>query len=187
MNTALFVVGLFSTALLTGCATSQPVVEKGHSFHTTPDKWTESRIFHTSTENHMGERLRQSMVPYDGRGREDVIYSPNKAYWFSSHDISPDDESKGARFIEIFSERPYLVRIEFHKHYKIFEPDVRWINQKLLYIEVWWGRVVGTYLMYDVEKEEVLIAESVHDGRIAFQQWQEAKHNTQPEKSSAIR
>lgn len=42
-------------------------------------------------------------------------------------------------------------------------------------IIIWWGRVLGTYFIYDVEKEKIIIKEMVHDGVIPFQQFQKTK------------
>ena len=60
-------------------------------------------------------------------------------------------------------------------YYPNFAPDVRWINEKLLYIEVWWGRVVGSSFVFDVEHEKFVHKETVHDGLIPFQQFREAQ------------
>lgn len=178
-------IGICAVVILTGCAINLRNAKQGHSFHTTPDNWTESRIFHTNIDHHIDKRSNISKVPHNGNVYNDAIFSPNKAYWFSTRDFISTDESENSLIIEIFNERPHLSRIEVSGPYRNFRPEIRWINQKLLYIEIWWGRVVGTYLIYDVEKEEIVVSEALHDGNIAFQQWREAA-KTQQDKSSEL-
>lgn len=78
--------------------------------------------------------------------------------------------------VMVYNERDYCTTITLKNH-KNGEPKVKWINQKLLYIEVWWGRILGTTLIYDVEKETMLHKEMVHDGGIDWLQWTQAQEN----------
>lgn len=76
--------------------------------------------------------------------------------------------------IAVFNERGFHILIRLLDH---SNPDVivTWINEKLLYINVWWGRIIGTSLIYDVENEGFIYKEMVHDGVIPFQQAQDWK------------
>jgi hypothetical protein len=85
--------------------------------------------------------------------------------------IDRDTAKEGPRVktISLFNERDYLLQI-FLLDFSTVE--VRWINEKLLYVRVWWGRVLGTDIIYDVEKEEMIYKERCHNGQIVFQQFQ---------------
>ena len=48
-----------------------------------------------------------------------------------------------------------------------------WVNEKVIYTEIWWGRVLGTYALIDVETESIIQAEMIQGGTIAYQHWQQ--------------
>jgi hypothetical protein len=101
----------------------------------------------------------------------------NNAYWFAT--ILPDTAKKGPwnADILVFTERDYLVRVRFRDiHYC---RNIGWVNEKLLRIRVWWGRICATDLIIDVEREQIIYREMVEEGSIAFQQFQEAKRKSQ--------
>jgi hypothetical protein len=52
---------------------------------------------------------------------------------------------------------------------------VRWVNERLLYVQVWWGRILGSWYLIDVEAEKVVYREMVHSGEIPFQQAHEGQ------------
>ena len=152
-------------------------------WHTSPDKWNEPRTFHSPFNEGIDERISLAHEKLSGIERSKTL-SPNKAYWFSVDTAqAPSRQTNGNRFpasaadasIYIFNERGRLTRITFRDYYPNFAPDVRWINEKLLYIEVWWGRVVGSSFIFDVEHEKFVHKETVHDGQIPFQQFREAQ------------
>lgn len=101
------------------------------------------------------------------------VYSSNKCYWFVIN--SPDIMKAGpwSTQIKVFNERNYITEIELLDHAATYMTRVEWVNEKLLYIQFWWGRVLGTYFIYDVEKEKIITKEMIHDGGTAFQQWQQ--------------
>ncbi|PYN94847.1 MAG: hypothetical protein DMD91_26945 [Candidatus Rokuibacteriota bacterium] len=93
-------------------------------------------------------------------------FSPNKGYFFVVEGGNPS-----AR-ITIYAEKDHLVQITFSE--LIGLSDVRWINEKLLFMRPWWGRIAATDIIYDVERERVLYAEFVIDGSIARRQFLES-------------
>ncbi|MBI4823691.1 MAG: hypothetical protein HY805_05620 [Nitrospirae bacterium] len=148
-----------------------------YDWHTTPDKWTGPRIFHSEFYNNYESRIQISHTNIDEKilREKERNYSPNGAYWFVVY--SPDIMEPGpwSTEIRVFNERDYIIKIELIDHAATYTTTIKWINEKLIYIELWWGRVLGTYFIFDVEKEKVVIREMVHDGGIAFQQWQQNK------------
>ncbi len=146
-------------------------------WHTTPDKWKEPRIFHSEFEKEYENRIKICRTKLYNKiseqNEKEKNYSPNKAYWFVVY--SPDTMKPGpwSTEIRVFNERDYIIKIELLDHAAQYVTTTKWINEKLLYIELYWGRVLGTYFIFDAEKEQVIIREMVHDGGIAFQQWQQ--------------
>lgn len=164
-----------------------PVAQTEWRGHTRPDKWKEPRLFHTPYGK--GKASEDRIFIAHEEFADDFklkVYSPNKAYWYGvnpdSREERPSRQSE-SRFhvfspdasIYVFNERERLIKIVLKDHYPNFVLDVRWINEKLLYIEVWWGRVLGSYYIFDVEKELVIHKEVINDGTIAFMQWEQSK------------
>ncbi len=174
MRRNLFAIGICAVGIFPCTASRSQSAAPGNAFHTSPDKWPAPRIYHTGNNQYLEERMELSRIPYAGALPEGVVRSSNQGYGFVTRDLAPGEESEAALIIEVFNERPYLTRMVLSEPYRNFAPEVRWINQKLLYVEVWWGRLDGSYYIFDVEKEEVVIAETFHDGKIAFKQWREA-------------
>lgn len=44
--------------------------------------------------------------------------------------------------------------------------SVQWLNERLLYGSVWWGRIVSTDFIYDVEKKKFLYHEMANYGEL---------------------
>ena len=143
-------------------------------WHTSPEKWEKPRIYHTAFDEEFASRLRTGIGAMPSQFTQ-KNWSPNKAYWFMT--IDPDTTKAGPRntTISVFNEREYLLQISLLDHIQCGKPKVKWINEKLLLIRVWWGRVLGTDIIYDVEKEEIIYKEMFHDGETFFQQWQEVR------------
>ncbi|MHC4552069.1 MAG: hypothetical protein ACYSUT_04780 [Planctomycetota bacterium] len=140
---------------------------QNHVFHTTPDCWEKPRTFQM-TANYSSdmwkERIsfgRHSDWVEDDREK---IYSPNDAYWFQK-----GFTEEGTFQVVIYNEKHYItIDTTSDDHYS---KDVKWINEKLVYVRDWCGKVGGLDLIYDVEKEEVLYFEQIDSGTIPFNQW----------------
>ena len=147
--------------------------QTGEAWHTPPDQWTEPRLYHSAFEKEYEKRILISRISKMDAA-EEMVFSPNKAYWYSYE--RPDFKKPGpwSTTFHVFNERNDLIGIQLVDHSQ-YEPAARWINEKLLYIQVWWGRVLGSYLIFDVEKERVVIKEMIHDGQIPFQQHKESE------------
>jgi hypothetical protein len=44
--------------------------------------------------------------------------------------------------------------------------DVRWLNEKLIFGEVWWGRIYATDFIFDVEQRKFIYREMAHFGEL---------------------
>lgn len=149
--------------------------------HTPVEQWTAPRLYHTPFDDRFEDRIRIGRsawpsVPLQHR------YSPNKAYWFGTTppDTSRDGPWDTSIFIDNETGTPLRIDLLGHASYPV---DIHWINEKLLYLQVWWGRMIGAYLIYDVELELVLVKEMIRDGGILFrqhQQFNESQSTPQP-------
>ena len=130
-----------------------------------PDCWSESRMFH-STERIDPWQKNTFIKTIKAEKPKNGELSPNKGYFFLVEGGSPNGK------ITIYAEKDHLVQISFSELFGL--SDVKWINEKLLFMRPWWGRIAATDIIYDVEKEQVIYSEFVTDGYMAFQQFQES-------------
>ncbi len=73
--------------------------------------------------------------------------------------------------VTIYAEKDHVVDIEFVELFGLSE--VRWVNEKLIFMRPWWGRIAATDLIFDVEREKFVYAESLTDGFLAQQQYRD--------------
>ncbi|WFB36034.1 hypothetical protein P3T73_17920 [Kiritimatiellota bacterium B12222] len=167
-KTAIIIIALFSL-----------LKAYSHDWHTEPGKWKEARIFHSDFDDEFDSKIRVSKTELKDNV-DSKEYSSNKAYWFVVY--KPETKVKGpwSTEIEIYTERDYLIKIDLIDHAAQYEIKIEWINEKLLYVRFWWGRVVGTDFIYDVEKEMFISREMIFDGNNAFKQWKQGMANVQP-------
>ena len=130
-----------------------------------PDCWTEERMIHGEDFTDIW-KANTAVEKLTGQKLKPGIYSPNKGYYFVAEDGRPNGS------VTIFAEKNYLLRIEFSQLFGLAE--VKWINEKLLIMRPWWGRIAATDLIYDVEAEKVIYAEGLIDGYLAFHQYRES-------------
>jgi hypothetical protein len=141
-------------------------------WHTRPDKWAEPRIFHSPFDKRYHDRILVSRVPAEKFSETEI--APNRAYWFTVRHPNYMTPSPWSTQIFVHNERAYLLRIELRDHGN-GEVKINWINEKLLHMRVWWGRILGSDLIFDVESEKMVLREMLHDGVIPFQQFQQPR------------
>ncbi len=163
-----------------GCAAAN-----SSQWHTTPDKWKEPRTYQTPILTEYSDRVSLDHLSTEGHFNVKVL-SPNNAYWFAVNGDWPSPptiECDGIEFlietseaaIYVFTERDYLLRIRMRDHYPNFTIGARWLNERLLFVRVWWGRILGSDFLVDVENERIVHSEMIHYGAIEFQQWRQKK------------
>lgn len=143
----------------------------------TPDanEWTKPRNFHVAFEQEFEQKI-EVIEEAKGVPPESVTLSENEAYWFYAE---PYDEKEFEQRIVVSGER--VLTIRFEDAYPNFPIRVEWINEKLVFVRVWWGRIVGTDMIFDVEKQEFLSREMVYDGTQLFNQTQQALGRADPD------
>jgi hypothetical protein len=83
------------------------------------------------------------------------------AYYF----LWTKDDSK----VTVFVGREYSLDLSVSK-YDWRPISVKWINPKLIYIDIYFNPHYGAYWIYDVEEEKIIIHELENDGWDAWQQ-----------------
>jgi len=147
------------------------------TFHTPPDRWQQIRMYHTPiTDVEYDDKIRLSR--YNGVDVGEKTFSPNGGYWFALK-TKVDPDLRADTLLWVCTEEDYLIGIEILETDHRYRAKANWINEKLIYLQWWWGRVLGGYLILDVESEQILQKEFVHDGQTAFEQFQQAKRYRQ--------
>lgn len=89
------------------------------------------------------------------------LFSPHRTRWVMSK--RPDTMRPGpwttVLFVEGNKANPVYLKLEFRNHAS-YGVDAKWLNEKLLFLQVWWGRIGSTDLILDVETNQVLYCES---------------------------
>jgi hypothetical protein len=132
-----------------------------------PDCWSESRIVHGSfVDQELFDKSVKIEAVEELQPITNKIYSTNKGYWFSKDGVRPEV------VIQVDSEKDHLVNISIKDVNGV--SDEKWINEKLIFFRIWWGRIMATDVIFDVEDEAVIYSEPAMDGFLAYQQYQES-------------
>lgn len=127
-----------------------------------PDCWEESRLVHQPKHwreiDTLATTTRGSVVKVTS-----PEFSPNGAYWFVL------ERERLTYSLKYFAEKDHLVHMRFSDVKSVASP--RWINEKLLFVRVWVGRLAATDLIIDVEAEMIIHSESLRDGHLAMSQY----------------
>lgn len=155
------------TAVLIAAAISCPVSAAGDGWPgAPPDCWSQPRMVHSTQD--AGDLWQKNIKITDRPGNKPVSgkVSPNNGYSFVVTGGRPDGH------ITIYAEKDHLLEIRFANLYGL--SDVRWINEKLIFMRPWWGRIAATDIIFDVEREQIIYSETVTDGLIAYQQYHDS-------------
>jgi len=162
---------LLSFFFLIGFATQSSASE----FYTDPSKWKEPRIYHTQIED---KQFANNVVLTQAKCEraaftKNEIFSSNKAYSYILRSAK-GDATKGETLnfeLEVYNER-FCTDIEMKSLYPNFSPpQVSWINEKLIFVNLAWGRIFGAYFIFDVETGKIIKSEYWNDGHDIFQQY----------------
>lgn len=164
-----------SLALL-ACASWPAATLAGEPSYLILEKWTEPRVFHEPFDDSFAWRIELGPAgPTAGEAAAAAarVLSPNRAYWYAL--AGPDFRGPGPWTTDIFiyNERDRLLRLRLRDHGNTL-PRIKWINEKLLYAEIWWGRIAGSSLILDVEAERVVLREMARDGGPLYRQYLES-------------
>jgi hypothetical protein len=131
-----------------------------------PDCWTEDRLIHGNEESDPWQK-NIAIAAIKGEKPKPGVLSPNKGYFY----VQEGSGRPNAK-ITIYAEKDHLIQINISELFGL--SDLKWINEKLIFIRVWWGRRLGTDLIFDVETERILYVETVVDGALVRRQAEES-------------
>jgi len=131
-----------------------------------PDCWAEPRMVHSVQDlGDLWQRNTKITTRQAGKPSPGHV-SPNKGYAFVV------DGSRPSARITIYAEKDHVVDIDFVELFGL--SDIRWLNEKLIFMRAWWGRIAATDLIFDAEREKIIYAETLTDGYLAHQQYLES-------------
>jgi len=131
-----------------------------------PDCWSEPRNVHSGHPDSwelLDKNLAYSHVSVAPEGKKE--FSPNKGYYFVTEGFRGDSS------VAIFSEKEEFWKLAFKEVF--YGADPKWINENLLFIRVYWGRIALQDIIVNVEQEKIIYTESGGDEYIAFNQFKE--------------
>ncbi len=131
-----------------------------------PRIWKQSRLVHGEAKKDLSVDTFSHIPLQDNDNTVEKTLSPNAGYWFA---LVEKQKNRRSYNLYVYNERDYLIDIFLDDTYPNFSPPkVRWINEKLLFIRYWYGRIVGVDSIFDVEKESFIYKEGFIDGQTEF-------------------
>ncbi|MDJ0918040.1 MAG: hypothetical protein QNJ05_09765 [Woeseiaceae bacterium] len=143
---------------------------RAQEFHTSPNCWETTRIYASGKMT----RVQVSVEKIDPTAAFEGTISPNGAYSFDITGRAKDSDPDWFPRLIIFNERPYLLEIRFPNTKTISKAE--WINENLIAVRLWWGRVAGSDFIVDAEKEEIIYQQPIRWGDSAFQHFKQCNH-----------
>ncbi len=169
-----------AAAFLVGCCALLADGSFGEErrYFTSPEHWDEPRMFHHAFDAWYESRL--VVEPAQSAEGDLRLVSPNGGYAIVV--VAADWESENGELqsrafvpdllLHIDRELESPLAIRLLDRYPNFYVSVRWVSEKLVFVRVWWGRVLGTDAILDVESGRFVYREMVQSGIGAFLQHQ---------------
>lgn len=142
-------------------------------FHTSPECWDEPRMFHAgSPPAELANRIHLIETPASVTppGMASESADGARRFWVRNPDTSAPGPWGAAVVVDSGqAQRPTLM-VE-----NVAGPILpRWLNERLIFVRIQWGRVTFTDIILDAETRELRYHEVVHDGGEAYAQYQAA-------------
>lgn len=169
--------GLAAAILLISPAAAQ-------TFHTEPSCWDGPRIYHVGPPSAELARKIERTPNVSRTPRDNAVLSYNSAYkaWVEIPNAPVGNVAD--QILYIASEQDRVTR--FYIEQAMLPVTPRWINEKLVFARIAWGRIVFTDIIIDAESGELLYQEEARDGQIAYDQFQQACGGTCPCDETAL-
>lgn len=157
-NKAILVALMLLVSALAGSSTVQAAPGGGKVFYMLPQgeylEWFNRGVSIQNTNDRLNLDLRR--------------FSEDHKRWFAiTYTLVNMGAAVGQRLdyhINIYAQKDYMTNITLHDLYADGVPEVRWLNDKLLYIEFWWRSTVGGYIIYDTDNEYIVLREMLFLG-----------------------
>ncbi len=131
-------------------------------------KCGEATVQYTPFDENYSQRIILREIPNPGASEPEgnKEYSPQRTAWVSPS--SPDYSRPGPWNTAVTIATPAglkVLQLAFHDHAS-GGGSVQWLNEKLLFGRVWWGRIYSTDFILDVEKEQFIYKQMAHYGKL---------------------
>lgn len=141
--------------------------------HTDPACWDGPRLYHTGPPPaELANRVHLVDVPAASPAPGEPTASPNQAYAFWVRNPDTGQHGPWSAGLIVDNERERRPTLLFDQVGGPVAP--RWINEKLIYLRVPWGRVVFSDLIFDAEAASIVFHEQVRYGDASYTQAQQA-------------
>ena len=107
-------------------------------FHTSPYCWGEVRTYASGE----ADPVELAVARIESDRKVEGTPSPNGAYSFDITGRTAESDPGQYPQLVIYNERPYLLEIRFPSTKSISKAE--WINENLVFVRIWWGRVAGS-------------------------------------------
>jgi hypothetical protein len=105
---------------------------------------------------------RPAAPPRDEEGGEDKRWAPQQTAAFTRL-TRPGPNGPHTTALQIFSVKTGARwRMDFDR--ELDSVEVRWINEELIFVRAWWGRIVSTDLIFDIFSGRFLYAKEANYG-----------------------
>jgi len=162
-----------ASLLVLACMPLSGHSQAGTRFHTDPACWSEPRIYHPGPPNEQqADQVHLIETPAAAPAPGEPVTAPNGAYrfWVRNPDTSRRGPWNAGLIVDVEREsRPTLL------FENVADPiNPRWLNEKLIFLRVAWGRRVFSDLIFDVEARALIYHEQAIYGANAYHQFQQA-------------
>lgn len=150
--------------LLAGLGLPAPL-SAAERYHSSPACWPSPRYTQHPPTADLVERV--SLRTDDGAVQlMEGERSPNGGYRYQLQQVGEDWQL----LVDVEGGRSLRLQLRAPQH----RPSARWVNEKLVFLRVPWGRQLGSDLIVDVEAGRLLYHEALEDGSLAFEQYRQA-------------
>jgi hypothetical protein len=121
-------------------------------------------VTYSPFDERFAPRIAVQPGPTNGLNMGTKQFSPQNTSWITVN--RPDYTKSGPWHTQVFVYRtksPTPVMITFRDHGS-GGVTLQWLNEKLLYGSVWWGRIVSTDFIFDIEKKAFVYEEMADYG-----------------------
>jgi len=124
------------------------------------------KVDYSPFDTNFADRMKSQPGPATALIMGDKQFSPQRTRWMI---ISKPDFMKAGPWTTVIWVRnadrgvPEMLTFVDHGSGGV---NVQWLNEKLLYGSVWWGRIVSTDFIFDFEKKEFIYREMASYGQL---------------------
>jgi hypothetical protein len=131
----------------------------------------EGNIYYLMPQDQYKEWFDRGVGMDRGKGGEgmDLKHTSNDgkrwyAVTYSMTDLGPNYGQRLDYHIHTYANKNYVTTLTLFDVSPEGVPEVRWLNDKLVYVEFWWRSTVGGYLIFDPDNEYIVTREMMFRG-----------------------